>query len=191
MPKTAIKKICIRAGLILLTIVLLFLGFASAMVFSAFWTNFPYVPQTISAECKLIETGCPLELNTVRGGYYTELDQDEIDLFQIELVRGQRLEIILIIPEETLSSVRLPVMEISGIKYQESGGQSWVSGQSYKSWILVQEAVFEAPKDGIYNLKVYDLLGEPGQFALIFGGADPVHPLDLIKLIIGTLRINF
>ncbi|MFH1315528.1 MAG: hypothetical protein ABIH67_03985 [Candidatus Uhrbacteria bacterium] len=191
MPKTAIKKICIRAGLILLTIVLLFLGLTSAVTFSAFWNRFPYIPQMISTECKAVESGCLIQFNGTSVGYYTELGQDGIDLFQIELDRGQRLEVALIIPDETLSSVRVPVMEISGIKYQESESQSWLSGQSYKAWILAQEAVFEAPQDGMYDLKVYDLLGEPGEYALIFGGVDPVRPLALIKLVIGSLRINF
>ena len=190
MPKKAIKKICIRAGLILSTMFLLFLGFASATVFSAFWNNFPYIPQIISAECKATESGCPLELNGARAGYYTDLSQDEIDLFQIELGRGQRLQVSLIIPVETLSSVRVPVMEISGIEYQESNSQSWANGQSYKSWILAQEAVFEAPQAGIYDLQVYDLVGEPGDYALIFNGSDPLHPLDLLKLVIGTIKVN-
>jgi len=190
MHKTAIKKICIRAGLVLLTIVLLFLGFASATVFSAFWNNFPYVPEIISAECKEVESGCQIKLNDTRAGYYIGLGKDRVDLFQVELDRGQRLQVSLIIPVETLSSVRVPVMEISGIEYQESGGQSWVNGQSYRSWILAQEALFEAPQAGTYDLKVYDLVGEPGEYALIFNGSDPLRPLDLLKLVIGTIKVN-
>ena len=115
----------------------------------------------------------------------------QTDLYQVELDKGQRLQVSLIIPEEILSSIRLPVMTIAEIEYQEGGGKKWSNSPGYQSWILSQQAVYEAPQAGTYQIQIYDVLGEPGKYALILNGNDPLSLSSLISLVFGTIQINF
>jgi len=138
----------------------------------------------------MMEPGCPIELSGKREGFYSLLGHDEVDLYKVELSKGELIHVFLIIPDKILTSVRVPLLEIADIKFYESGGGEWTNSASYNKWLLAQEAVFEAPEDGVYEISVYDSVGEPGDYALVFDGADPVHLFELIRLVIGTLRLN-
>ena len=161
---------------------LLSLGLSSAIVLAAFWGGQPHVPQIVS--------DYQIDLSETRTGYYTELDRDTTDQYQIELSEGEQINLLLIIPDKTLSGVHVPVLEIADLEYYESGAGEWKNSASLDRWTIEQQATFEAPANGVYDLRVYDAVGEPGEYALIFAGSDPVHPIDLMRLVIGTLKLN-
>ena len=182
MPKKIIKKICFRIGFVVLVLGLLSLGVSSTIVLATFWGGQPHVPQTMSHNM--------IEFSEVRTGYYTELGRDETDQYQIELSEGEQINLFLIIPDKTLASVRVPVLEVADLEYHENSAGEWKNSSSFDRWIISQQASFEAPEVGVYDLVVYDTVGEPGEYALVFSGNDPVHPIDLARLVIGTIRIN-
>jgi hypothetical protein len=175
------------------------------------------VPRIVSEQCGQDQPGCLIELSGSKEGFYSELQNDQVKLFQVDLNKDEQIDLRLVIPNKTLSGVRVPILEIAGpglsqrdqkppeylpeyiynldqigsMLYTKTSSGAWQSSVSHQEWIVAQQAVFEAPETGVYYLAIYDTLGEPGEFALIFNGQNPSSPSELFSLVINTVRLAF
>ena len=175
------------------------------------------MPHVLSDQCGLDQPGCQIILSGSKQGFYSELQTDQVGLFQVELNKDEQIDLRLVIPNEILSGVRVPILEIAGpglsqrgqqapeylpdsiynldqigsIEYTKTSSDPWQNSVSHQEWIVSQHAQFEAPESGIYYIAVYDTLGEPGGFALIFDGKNPSGVSEMFGLVIGTIRLMF